>query len=520
MFKFLATFALLSLMVGCKPHASQQAADTTINSSMTTGEIQAALNGAAPGSTVTFVAGNYSITAPLTVPCNNLQLAGPIASQPTAILNATYTNNPILMYGSNCAALGAIRYLGFANTGAVYFGVGSNSNFTFEHNTVSKLPSNLSNTSSESGLFFDGNLTTKLSNILVQYNTFGDAQSCTAVFGTAVDMGGHCAGILVSAGESNGITIQRNSFEHLEEGVHFFQLQGWSPGANNSVCVACTVSLNTFAHYHRIAVEIQVSTPTDSIMVEHNAIVDPLNSSYGTFALSMACCQWGYKMAAEGHSPGYVLNDNVIIASQPCGAKCPPIGVEFWGTGSQGLASLVEGSFSNGYTWGYGGGSWAINRNYICGPMQDGGYITDQQHQGQSAAPAQSSNSTGAVCQAKASSPPSLTPSSSGSMTIAMADPGPNTSIWYTLDGSTPVPGTAKLYTAPVPITSTTTIKALGMWGTGTQPKSYPAGYGYTPSAVVSATYTPGTPPPANCTVITLNPNGTYKSAVVPCVTR
>jgi hypothetical protein len=79
-----------------------------------------------------------------------------------------------------------------------------------------------------------------------------------------------------------------------------------------------------------------------------------------------------------------------------------------------------------------------------------------------------------------------------GSQTVTLTDNGSNTGIWYTTDGSTPVPGqgTAQLYKTPFVVSATTTIKAVGMWGTANQPKSYPAGYGYVPSAVVSATYT------------------------------
>lgn len=474
---------------------TQSGPTVNVNPGMSTSEIQSALNGAPTGATVAFAAGNYTITAPLGVPCANLQLTGPVSNQPTATLSATFTNNVILGYNGGCSTLGSIRYLGFANTGAVYFGIGNNSNFTFEHNKVSNLPSYLSNLESESGLFFDGNLSTKLSNVLVQYNTFGDSNSCSAVFALSTDEGGYCAGITVSQGESNTITIQYNVFEHLEEGIHFNQLASWNPGNQDSVCVACVIDTNYLAHYHRIAIEIQVDTPTDPIMLEHNSVVDPINSSWGTFAVSLACCQWGKTMGIEGNSPGLVFNDNLLIASQPCGVLCPPFGVEFWGTGSLGTNSLVEGTFSNGYTWGYGGGSWAINNNYICGPNYptQGGYISNEEHQ--SNTPTEIGNVTSATCQTTTSTAPTIGPASgsfSTSQVITLSDSGANTGIWYTTDGSTPVPGsgTAQYYTGPFTISATTVVKAVGMWGAPNQPTSYPAGYGYVPSSVVSATFT------------------------------
>jgi hypothetical protein len=474
---------------------TQSGPTVNVNPGMSTSEIQSALNGAPTGATVLFAAGNYNITSSLGVPCANLQLTGPVSNTPTATLSATFTNNVILGYNGGCSSLGSIRYLGFANTGAVYFGIGNNSNFTFEHNKVSNLPSYLSNLESESGLFFDGNLSTKLSNILVQYNTFGDSNSCSTVFTMSNDEGGYCAGITVSQGESNTITIQYNVFEHLEEGIHFNQLAQYNPGNQDSVCVACIIDTNYIAHYHRIGIEIQVDTPTDPIMLEHNVVADPINSSWGTFAVSLACCQWGRTMATPGNSPGLVFNDNLVIAAQPCGALCPPFGVEFWGTGSIGSNSLIEGTFSNGYTWGYGGGSWAINNNYICGPNYptQGGYISNEEHQ--SNTPSETGNVTSATCQTTTSKAPTIGPSGgtfTTSQQITLSDSGANTGIWYTTDGSTPVPGSgsAQYYTGPFTISASTVIKAVGMWGAANQPTSYPAGYGYVPSSVVTATFT------------------------------
>ena len=466
-----------------------------LNPAMDTTAIERAIAGAPHRATVAFAAGAYNLTRTISVPCSGLHLTGPAGASPAATLSASFKNNDILAYTSGCPELGSIRYLHFENTGAVYVGGGNNANFVFEHNLVTNLPSGLSNGGSESGLFFDGSLNTTLSNILIRFNTFGDDKSCTAVFSTPKDEGGYCSGIITSQGENNNVRIEYNKFFHVENGVHFNQLAQWAPGKPNSVCISCEVSYNYVANYHRIGIEIQTSTPTDAIMIEHNAIVDPIASSWGTFAISMACCQWGRNFGEAGTSPGYIFNDNVLVASLPVGSECPPYGVEFWGNGSQGMNSLVQGKFCHGYTWGFGAGAWAIYHNYICGPdfTAKGGYITDQQKQGNP--PRQQENVVAAKCVATPSTAPTISPAAgafTGPQQVTIRDKGLNTGVWYTTDGSSPVPGegTTRYYTGPFSITSSTVVKAVGMWGSANQPLHYPQGYGYIASTVVSASYT------------------------------
>jgi hypothetical protein len=465
-----------------------------LNPDMKTPALQSALRRAPRGATIRFAAGTYDITSTLVIPCNDLQITGPVADTPAAILSASYKNGNLFGFEGGCESLGGIKYLHFQNTGAVYFGAGDNSNFTFEHNLVTNLPSGLSNLRSESGLYFDGSLSTRLKNVVIRYNTFGDPQSCSAVFATVKDEGGYCSGILTSEGEVENLTIEHNNFTHIENGVHIFQLAQFVVGERNGVCISCTLEYNYIWNYHRIGIEIQVSTPTNAILVEHNAIVDPINSSWGTFAVSMACCQWNRTLGSPGFSPGYIFDDNVLVATLPVGSECPPYGVEFWGNGPQGTNSLVQGTFCNGYTWGFGAGSWAINHNYICGPdfASKGGYISNQQKQ--SNPPEQSGNVVAPKCSATASIAPAISPaggSFSASQVVTLSDPGLNTAVWYTIDGSTPVPGSgaAQYYTGPFTITNNTTVKAVGMWGAPNQPVRYPSGYGYIPSSVVSASF-------------------------------
>jgi hypothetical protein len=465
-----------------------------LNPGMKTPALNSALLRAPQGATIRFAAGTYDITSTLVIPCNNLQLTGPVADIPAAILSASFKNGSLLGFEGGCDRLGGIRYLHLQNTGAVYIGAGDNSNFTFEHNLVTNLPSGLSNLRSEAGLYFDGSLSTTLKNVMIRYNTFGDPQSCAAVFATVKDEGGYCSGVLTSQGEVENLTIEHNNFTHIENGIHIFQLAPFAVGERNSICVSCAFQYNYISNYHRIGIEVQVSTPTNAILVEHNAIVDPINSSWGTYGVSMACCQWDRTFGSPGFSPGYIFDDNVLVATLPVGSECPPYGVEFWGNGVQGTNSLVQGTFCNGYTWGFGAGSWAINHNYICGPdlATKGGYISNQQKQPNT--PTQTGNVIAPKCSATPSIAPAISPaggSFSGSQVVTLSDPGLNTGIWYTTDGSVPVPGSATTlrYTGPFSIAGNTTIKAVGMWGAPNQPLHYPSGYGYVPSSVVSAAF-------------------------------
>jgi Chitobiase/beta-hexosaminidase C-terminal domain len=461
---------------------------------MSTPALQNAISNAPLGATLLFAAGTYPITGPLYIPCNGLQITGPAAAAPTAVLAATFTGSDIFSYPSGCASPGSVQYLHFENTGAVYFGPGNNGNFTFEHNFVTNLPSMLGNGGAEIGLFFDGAMWSTLSNVLVEYNTFGDPTSCTAVFATPVDEGGYCAGVVTSQGTNQNVTIEYNNFIHLEEGIHINQLATFNPGGANSVCISCTLEYNYIVNYHRIGIEVQTSSPTNSLLLEHNVIADPLNSSWGTFAVSLACCVSGVIQGAPGFSPALIFDDNVLIATQPIGSECPPFGVEFWGTGSQGTNSLIQGNFCNGYAWGYGGAPWTISNNYLCGPNMgsSSSHIANEEHT--TNAPAQIGNTLSTTCAATASVVPAISPAGgtfSGSQVVTLSDTGPNTGIWYTTDGSVPRPGsgTTQLYTGPFIITNSTTVIAVGMWGAPNQPTGYPAGYGYIPSAGVAETY-------------------------------
>jgi len=461
---------------------------------MTTEALQKEISRAPRGATVLFAPGTYEITTAINVPCTKgLTLTGPPANPATAILSAAFVKGPILAM-DRCTGV-TIQFLHFENSAAVYMGKSENSGLTFVHNQVTNLQG-------MPGILIDGYLADAVvhgtiqnlvSNTTIEYNSFGDAGSCRAEFAVP-DNDGICAGIITHAGELLNLRIKYNSFFHVSEPIHLEQLTTFQPGKTNAVCDACRIEYNYILNYHRIGIENQVSAPNNPIYVQHNVVDEPINAFWGTFAMSMACCISGFiQNGYTGYSPSLYYNDNVTISTGAGGIGHPPYGVEFWGTGAQGLKSLVEGNFSNGYTYGFGNAPWAIRDNYICGPymVKEGGYISNQQKQ---AAPAMSGNIISPTCKATPSATPKISPaggSFSGPMTVTLSTDAENTSIYYTTDGTAPVPGqgTTRYYDKPIPVDKTMTLKAVGMWGAPNQPLSYPPGYGYVPSGVVTASY-------------------------------
>jgi hypothetical protein len=465
-----------------------------LNPSMTTPALQKAIAGAPRGATIFFPAGTYNIANPIQIPCANyLTLTGPAASPATAIIAATF-NKGSIFFMDGCTGV-IIQFLHFENAGAVYMGKSANSGLTFVHNQITNLQG-------ATGVFIDGWLDNKVvngtlqnlvSNTTIEHNTIGDPGSCKAEF--AVPTNDYdCAGIITHAGELINLRIKYNSIVHVTEGIHLQQLTTYKPGGTSASCDSCRIEYNYIFNYHRIGFENQIGAPNNPIYVQHNVVNEPINAFWGTFAMSMACCVSGFiQNGATGFSPSLYYNDNVTISTGAGGGGHPPYGIEFWGTGAQGLKSLVQGNFSNGYTYGYGVAPWAIRDNYICGPyyVKEGGYISDQQKQ---PPPAMSNNITSPTCKATASAAPQISPAGgtfSAPTTVSLSTDAENTSIYYTTDGTDPVPGagTTRFYEKPILVDRSMTVKAVGMWGAPNQPLSYPAGYGYVPSNVISGAF-------------------------------
>ncbi len=204
--------------------------------------------------------------------------------------------------------------------------------------------------------------------------------------------------------------------------------------------------------------------------------------------------------------------DNLMI-SNSAQSGSGPANFEAWGAGAYSY-NLEQGNTACGADFGFGGpgdDSYNIMQLTTASPCSidaNGSLVQGIQNEfpgtiGPANFPTMVENTYATTTSVVSSATPTIAPASgsfSGSQVVTLADPGNatgagprgNTSIWYTTDGSTPAPeaGTSKYYAGPFTLTGTTTVKAVGMWGSVTQPASYPAGFGYAPSAVVSATYT------------------------------
>ncbi|MGC2402140.1 MAG: chitobiase/beta-hexosaminidase C-terminal domain-containing protein, partial [Acidobacteriaceae bacterium] len=488
------TTAQTTIVVNQAPSGPTGCGGPTINLNpgMSLSTLQSAIASAPQCALIAFAAGTYNIGGSLTIPCaSNLTLAGPQAQPPTAILAQSAANTPIFSL-SNCTGV-TILYLQFANAMGIYVGQTDNANITLMHN----LFTNLQGTQA---VLLDGFLAPTVtngvihnidSNVIVAYNSFGDAGSCTTEFASTQDLSGYCSGFQTKTGELLNLMILHNYFYHLEEPIHLVQDTTFNPGATNSVCVSCVIDYNYILNYHRIGVEIQQAIPNTGQGFEfnHNAVVDPLNPFYATFAVSLACCTGAGFVQGDNQSamPGAITDDNLLISTQ--GPGIPPYAFEWWGDQATSNGSMIEGQFSNGFDYGYGSGPRTISNAYICGPdfTTNGGYIVSEGFAAAYAAPPIETNDvTSATCASKPSTAPAINQTSSG---VTLTDSAPNTSIYYTTDGSTPTTSST-LYTGAFTASVGAHIKAIAMWGVAPQPTSYEAGYGYTPSSVVTATYT------------------------------
>lgn len=495
----------------------------TLATNPTQTTIQSALTacGNSGGGVVTFIAGTSTINSSMTLPCG-VSLQGPLTNPgyqtrgdsvvlvypTTAILSASGRTYPIFTFGS-CTKATTISGLQFQNTSALY-GNGPINNFTFTKNACYNLPGgegnngscayfnacNNCNTTSVTGLPIGPN-------VQFTWNDVGDANSCltpTNVMQYAqTDQGGLCNGFM-EHGQVNGLTISNNSFYHLENGANKIVCAGGGssscePSANQPNMQNVVILNNNMDSIHRIVVEEQPQPSQGNILNQYNSIGNPLNPNNLSLGISMPCCDTG------AVSPGEITSDNVFWNASTQSNQ-QPFAIEWWGLNAQASNNLFQGEMDCGIGWGYPGGTGMVasyNTIQLTGAVN--AYVCNEEGQPSPTITA-TNGSTTATQQTSAA--PSISPAS-GAVTFPLvvtltdagyAQPTPlprgNTSIWYTTDGTAPVPnsGTSKLYTAPFTLAAAATVNAVGMWGTGANTISYPSPYGFKPSAVVSAVFT------------------------------
>ena len=346
-----------------------------------------------------------------------------------------------------------------------------------------------------------------LSNATVTWNQLGDSTSCTTPMNAMTDYDspedyqGGCAGIVIQT-SVNGMVVENNNIFHVGEGIHVECGGNCYPNAFTTTNLS--VQFNDFSQMHRMAWEEQPQT-TSGVVFANNTAHDWLNAYFGSFGLSFACCGQG------ATSPWLNVSNNIVLQNTTPHFEAPygyGYGSEDWGLNATYDHNYFgSGAFdlgAPGMTWGYGNVA-DMSYNTVCGQgFSNSNYI---QSEFGTVSPTRTDNVTGKTCSASTSASPTISPSAGPQtfpVTVTLTDQGlqsgsqplGNTGIWYTTDGSTPVPGsgTAQYLSSGGTFTlkAAATVQAVGMWGAANQPTKYPAGMGFVPSGVISASYTSG----------------------------
>jgi chitobiase/beta-hexosaminidase-like protein len=524
---------ILGLLLACgKAHA----ACGTITAGMTESQIQTALNSCVSGNTLSFPAGSYGPwSSTMALPCG-VSLSGPAVPysrtpNQTAIINGSSSFSGFAFQTtSGCSASQTIEYLQWngqhANTktngGGFILLSGGTTNLTITNSylhgadTVGADNAGCCSDSSAQIYFNPGGTT---SNVNITWNqlggtSFGDCSGAFADSGSAEDSGGStCNGVAINSNISN-VNITNNNLTYLEEMIKIY-----SSGATS--CTNTNINYNHFNQDWRLSLETQCySGNSVSMNVQYNdriAKYSTTNLDGDDWSIANGCTN-------SISSTCITHNDyNVLLET----SSCCNTGNEIWGGSASNPATnyatsttttynLYQGYWYNAIVWSPAGN--LILNNNIMNIVNAGTNTSCTAHaggfwnwntNGGSDVPVYtptcvgntfSNNITGTY----PSQAPSIQPASgsfTGSQTVTFNCTGctnrdANTGIWYTTDGSTPTPGSGTAtYIAiggTISVTTTTTVKAVGMWGAQNQPPAYPANYGYVPSSVVSATYTAG----------------------------
>jgi hypothetical protein len=480
------------------------------------------------GNIVQFQAGSTStLTSAVTVPCDKgLVLSGPAITPnaangmyfPTATIQAasiTGTFNLFKFVG--CTSQDTVQYLHFANASALYVEAPSMGvNYQgpiIQFNQFTGVPSTQSSTLNPAIVLIAdtvGPTGSYINNTKILHNNFGDAGSCetpVAIMENNTVTKGECAAVYAST-QGNSTNFLYNNVTHMEEGFKWACNEGTgiatacNPASNAGLTVTnVNAQFNDFNAMHRMAIEWNFQ-PNNSAILGYNSYHDNYKSYTGSGAYSVACC-------VSSGSYGAGLVNNTTVANNPATFTYINFADELWGNGSTANAEFIFGYFNQGITWGQGGTSgsgthWGIYNNDICGTAMaaNNSYITSEAYAGQTA-PIITGNDTSQLCTAFTSFPPTVSPSAGlqnfpVTVTITGGTNAYEQTYWYTIDGSTPVPGQGSTlpYTLPFTLAAPATVKTIGMWGAPNQPYVWPSvaalggQLGWVASPVISTAYT------------------------------
>ena len=314
----------------------------------------------------------------------------------------------------------------------------------------------------------------------ISWNNFHD--NSEQIDANADDEGGYSAATFFN-GSLNHVTWNNNTVSNMEQGFKIVSTSG-------SYIANVTTDNNSFVGFHRIAIEHQTaSNQTINNVNSYNYFGQPFNPGYYTFADSVPLFNTGY--------PGETTTWNVSISSLHGTTGGYGIGYEVWGNGLVVNNNLLEGGQGQGTTYGSmslgaGDGAVLVN-NTFCGLDPYTYSIGVDSQAGTPTNYTISPNSISLNCPTLVVPTPTISPASgpqNSPPTVTIAETQPGSTIYYTTDGSTPT-ADSTIYTGPfTPASVPVTINAIAQWGVGANQRiSFPSGYGYVPSDVISATY-------------------------------
>jgi hypothetical protein len=500
------------------------------------------------GGTVQLSAGTTSISSTLNLACGVI-VSGPVVplvnNQVTPTAEITGGSHQIYLFSmaGGCTS-------GNTGFGLEYLRLDGNATLTIDgnsYNGITIMYDTLTSLDPTSGtdipsIYFTQGSGNVVQNVTIEYDTIGDSNSCNWLSSTSDDSCGEIEAWAQSSAQSRMVNfiVKYNVIRYLGEGIHFLP-STYVVGSPTNYCDNCDIEYNYFTNIHRYNIEFQSGTANHPLIESNNVFTNPRFNYYNSNAVSQPCCQFSnadgtYSWPAN--TPGVYTQNNLIFNTVASGLYFL-WGYEGGGASGQYTNNLIQGNVCTGDTYTFGPNvpadvpnyGLAINYNTIQGPIMSAapsgggptglcgihpanfdGYIVCECSVPGGEQPRPKSI-VGNVEQATPTSVTSVAPTISPAsgvqtfpLTVTLTDPGytssttpvplGNTGIWYTTDGSTPVPGsgTAKYLASgqTFQLDSAGTVKAVGMWGTPPQPTSYPSGYGFVPSAVKSAHYTSG----------------------------